>query len=82
MPGIQVKIMNLAQEAPALASTSNHSFANLGNAFGAFFGGVIINHMGLTSLPWVGAIFVGTAFVISTCLFIVETRKKHSEQSS
>jgi len=38
--------------------------------------------MGLTSLPWVGAIFVGTAFVISTCLFIVETRKKHSEQSS
>ena len=74
--------MNLAQEAPALASTSNHSFANLGNAFGAFFGGVIINHMGLPSLPWVGAIFVGTAFVISTCLFIVETRKKHSEQSS
>jgi len=76
MPGIQVKIMNLAQEAPALASTSNHSAGNLGNAFGAFCGGLVINHMGLTALPWVGAVMVGLAFVIALAVYLSE-RKQH-----
>ncbi|MDR9856920.1 MFS transporter [Paenibacillus sp. VCA1] len=76
MPGIQVKIMNLAQEAPALASTSNHSAGNLGNAFGAFSGGWVIDQMGLTSLPWVGAVIVGFAFLVALAVYIVERRQQ------
>ncbi|MEC0179091.1 MFS transporter [Paenibacillus favisporus] len=76
MPGIQVKIMNLAQEAPALASTSNHSAGNLGNAFGAFFGGWVIDEMGLTSLPWIGALLVGLAFLIVLAVYMQERRRQ------
>ncbi|MFB5760840.1 MFS transporter [Paenibacillus medicaginis] len=56
MPGLQVRIMNLASEAPLLATTSTHSVLNLGNASGAFFGGVVITYMGLHNLPWVSAV--------------------------
>ncbi|WP_027092243.1 MFS transporter [Cohnella thermotolerans] len=52
MPGIQVRIMNLAQEAPLLASTSTHSVLNIGNAGGAYLGGWTIAHIGLSSVPW------------------------------
>ncbi|MWV44104.1 MFS transporter [Paenibacillus sp. HJL G12] len=76
MPGIQVKIMNMAQEAPALASTSNHSAGNLGNAFGAFCGGWVINNMGLTSLPWVGAVLVGVAFLIGLAVYLSERKRQ------
>ncbi|GIP27927.1 MFS transporter [Paenibacillus sp. J23TS9] len=76
MPGIQVKIMNMAQDAPALASTSNHSAGNLGNAFGAFCGGWVIDNMGLTSLPWVGAVLVGLAFLIGLAIYLQERRQQ------
>lgn len=56
MPGIQVRIMNLAYEVPLLASTSSHSALNLGNAGGAFIGGVVINQMGLAAIPWVASL--------------------------
>jgi DHA1 family inner membrane transport protein len=75
MPGIQVKIMNLAQEAPALASTLNHSAANLGNASGAFFGGLVIIHLGLAALPWVGAVMVGIAFFVTLAVYLLERRQ-------
>lgn len=76
MPGIQVKIMNMAQDAPALASTSSHSAGNLGNAFGAFCGGWVINNMGLPSLPWVGAVLVGIAFLIGLAIYVSERRQQ------
>ncbi len=55
LPGLQVRIMTLAKDAPALASTSNHSALNFGNAGGAFLGGLVITHAGLDMLPWTGA---------------------------
>ncbi|MFU1794058.1 MFS transporter [Paenibacillus azoreducens] len=76
MPGIQVKIMNMAHEAPALASTTNHSAGNLGNAFGAFCGGWVIDRMGLTSLPWVGAILVSIAFLVCLSIYVLERKQE------
>ncbi|MFE4710008.1 MFS transporter [Paenibacillus sp. NPDC056722] len=55
MPGIQLRIMNLAHKAPLLATTSSHSALNLGNAGGAYFGGLAITHFGLESIPWLSA---------------------------
>ncbi|MEK8130565.1 MFS transporter [Paenibacillus filicis] len=68
-PGMQVRIMNLAQSAPALASTMSHSAGNLGNATGAFIGGMVIIHLSIASLPWVGAVLVGLALLLAiACL--------------
>ncbi|AJS60607.1 MFS transporter [Paenibacillus sp. IHBB 10380] len=75
MPGLQIRIMSLAQEAPALASTTSHSAGNLGNATGAFIGGWVITQMGLTSLPWVGAILVGLGLVLGIACYIVERKQ-------
>jgi len=73
-PGLQVRIMSLAQDAPALASTSSHSAGNLGNAAGAFIGGWVITHLSLTSLPWVGALLVGLALMLGIASYIAERR--------
>lgn len=68
-PGMQVRIMSLAKSAPALASTTSHSAGNLGNAAGAFIGGLVITHLSLASLPWVGAFLVGGALLLGiVCL--------------
>lgn len=63
MPGIQIRIMNLTREAPLLAATSSHSALNLGNAGGAYLGGLAITFTGLPSVPWLAAILAGFAFL-------------------
>ena len=79
MPGIQLRIMNLAHEAPRLAATSSHSALNLGNATGAFLGGVVITHAGLVYVPLVGGIIaaVGMCGAILS-YYMVEKKKRHS----
>ncbi|MFC5652611.1 MFS transporter [Paenibacillus solisilvae] len=74
MPGLQVRIMSLAQAAPALASTSTHSAGNLGNAAGAFIGGWVITHLAITALPWVGAVLVGLALILGMACYITERK--------
>ncbi|WP_284645790.1 MFS transporter [Paenibacillus silviterrae] len=73
-PGMQVRIMRLARSAPALASTTSHSAGNLGNATGAFIGGMVILHMPMTSLPWVGAMLVGLALLLGIACYISDRK--------
>lgn len=74
MPGIQLRTMTLASEAPMLVATSNHSFLNLGNAIGAYLGGVVITINGLKGLPWLAS---GLAFIGFILVFIIyKTDKK------
>lgn len=73
-PGLQVRMMSLAKDAPALASTSSHSAGNLGNAAGAFIGGWVITHLALTALPWVGALLVGLALILGIACYIAERK--------
>ncbi|TXK84846.1 MFS transporter [Paenibacillus sp. N3.4] len=73
-PGLQVRIMSLAQAAPALASTSSHSAGNLGNAAGAFIGGWVITHLAITALPWVGAVLVGLALIVGIACYVAERK--------
>nr|WP_182534760.1 MFS transporter [Fontibacillus solani] len=75
MPGLQIRIMSLAKSAPALASTSSHSAGNLGNAAGAFIGGVVITHVGLSSLPWVGSIIVALGLVLLVLSFVQDRKQ-------
>lgn len=72
MPGIQLRTMTLASEAPMLVATSNHSFLNLGNAFGAFIGGVVIKASGLEALPWLASAFAAFGFIFIIIIYFTD----------
>ncbi|MFF1830955.1 MFS transporter [Paenarthrobacter sp. NPDC058040] len=56
VPGLQMRVMHFATSAPTLASGANIGAFNLGNALGAWLGGVTISAgLGYTSPIWAGA---------------------------
>lgn len=65
VPGLQMRIMHFAHEAPTLASGSNIAAFNIGNALGAWLGGVGIGAgLGYTSPIWIGAILSGLGLLV------------------
>jgi DHA1 family inner membrane transport protein len=74
MPGIQIRIFKLAEEAPLLAATSIHSVLNLGNAVGAYLGGTVITNSGLHAVPWLGSALAALAFAGIALSFGLEKR--------
>jgi DHA1 family inner membrane transport protein len=53
---IQIRLMDIAHEAPSLAAASNHAAFNLANALGPWFGGMAISAgLGWTSTGYIGA---------------------------
>jgi DHA1 family inner membrane transport protein len=57
VPGLQSRVVDKAKQAPNLASTLNIGGFNLGNAGGAFLGGIVINQgFSLPTVPIAGAI--------------------------
>ncbi|MBS0341263.1 MAG: MFS transporter [Proteobacteria bacterium] len=56
-PALQIRLMDVAGDAQALAAALNHSAFNMANALGAWLGGVAIGAgLGWTSTGWVGAL--------------------------
>ncbi|MCU1548754.1 MAG: transporter [Arthrobacter sp.] len=56
VPGLQMRVMKYANSAPTLASGANIGAFNVGNALGAWMGGVTITAgLGYTSPIWAGA---------------------------
>jgi MFS transporter, DHA1 family, inner membrane transport protein len=56
-PALQIRLMDVAGDAQALAAALNHSAFNMANALGAWLGGVAISAgLGWTSTGWVGAL--------------------------
>src|SRR6478672_1784145 len=56
VPGLQMRVMKYASKAPTLASGANIGAFNVGNALGAWLGGVTITAgLGYTSPIWAGA---------------------------
>jgi DHA1 family inner membrane transport protein len=65
VPGLQSRIMNCAGNAPTLASGANIGAFNVGNALGAWAGGVgIAAGLGYTSPIWIGAIITAAALIV------------------
>ncbi|TWB16705.1 DHA1 family inner membrane transport protein [Nitrospirillum amazonense] len=53
---LQMRVVDQARGAPNLASTLNQGAFNMGNALGAWFGGIAIDHgVAYGNLPWLGA---------------------------
>jgi predicted MFS family arabinose efflux permease len=70
VPGLQVYVVQRAeQDAPQavdVASGLNIAAFNVGIALGAWGGGLIVAHLGLMATPWIGAVIVVGAFLLTT----------------
>lgn len=65
VPGLQMRIMNYASEAPTMASGANIAAFNVGNALGAWLGGLTIAAgLGFTSPIWTGAVVTVVGLVV------------------
>ncbi|MFJ5957866.1 MFS transporter [Paenarthrobacter sp. NPDC092416] len=65
VPGLQMRVMHFASTAPTLASGANIGAFNLGNALGAWLGGVTITlGLGYTSPIWAGAAITVAALLV------------------
>jgi DHA1 family inner membrane transport protein len=65
VPALQMRVMAYASEAPTMASAANIAAFNLGNALGAWLGGVTITAgLGYTSPIWAGAGLTALALVV------------------
>ncbi|WP_072806365.1 MFS transporter [Rhodococcoides yunnanense] len=65
VPGLQMRVMSFAEDAPTMASGANIAAFNLGNALGAWIGGITITAgLGYTSPIWAGAVITVAAFVV------------------
>ncbi|HEX7803516.1 MAG TPA: MFS transporter [Pseudoxanthomonas sp.] len=74
---LQLWVLQKATGAQSLASSLNIGAFNLGNAFGAWLGGVVIVHgPGLTALPWVAALVPFSAFLVALWAIALERRRE------
>lgn len=83
VPPLQARIMHFAGAAPTLASGANIAAFNLGNALGAWAGGVGISAgLGYTSPIWIGTIMTLAAVIVmlvATATARTQTNSHHSE---
>lgn len=80
VPGLQSRIMQYAGNAPTLASGANIGAFNVGNALGAWAGGLgIAAGLGYTSPIWIGALITLVALVV--ILLAMGLAKKSSAAS-
>lgn len=64
-PGLQLRIMHFAGDAPTVASGANIAALNIGNAFGTWLGGLAIAAgLGFASPLWVGAGLATAALLV------------------
>ncbi len=65
VPGLQSRVMTYAGDAPTLASGANIGAFNVGNALGAWIGGLAISAgLGYTSPIWIGALLTATGLAV------------------
>lgn len=74
-PALQIRLMDVAGDAQALAAALNHSAFNLANALGAWLGGAAITAgWGWTSTGWVGALLALAGLMVFGASLAVHRR--------
>ncbi|WP_397450398.1 MFS transporter [Pseudomonas sp. NA-150] len=77
-PILQLLIIDQASDAPNLGSTLNQSAFNLGNAIGAWVGGLVVaSGTDLADLPWTGA--ACAVLTLLTALFYIYLQKRQAQ---
>lgn len=79
VPSLQIKILEKASGAPTLASAMNIGAFNVGNAAGAWVGGLVISSgLGLTSIGWIAACIVFVGLVLAVVELRLVASRPHS----
>ncbi len=74
-PTIQSRLMDVAGDNQSIAAALNHSALNIGNATGAFLGGVVIAAgFGFVAPVWVGAVLAASGLLLAIASLRRETR--------
>jgi multidrug resistance protein len=83
VPGLQVYVVMLAERyvpsAVDVASAINIAAFNAGIAIGSYMGGVITDTIGLIHTPWIGAIMVLGAVILTRWSQALERREQRTE---
>jgi len=74
-PSLQFKSTLISKDAPTLASTLNQSAFNLGNALGAFIGGVVVTHLPVASLSLVAPLLTVVGLIFLFISIAVEKKE-------
>ncbi|MFJ6701115.1 MFS transporter [Streptomyces sp. NPDC091272] len=75
VPPLQMRVMQKAEGAPALASAANIAAFNLGNALGAWLGGTAISHgLGYTAPNWIGALLAAAGLLVALLSVLLDRR--------
>ncbi|MDB5763628.1 MAG: transporter of the superfamily [Herminiimonas sp.] len=74
VPGLQINVMIFGKAAPNLVATLNIGAFNVGNALGAWIGGLVIDHgFGLQAVPLAaGALAVGALLAIRISIYFAK----------
>ncbi|WAL66906.1 MFS transporter [Amycolatopsis cynarae] len=76
VPPLQARVMDKAEGAPALASAANIAAFNLGNAGGAWLGGLAIEHgLGYTAPNWIGALLAAAGLAVAAVSGLLDRRR-------
>ncbi|CAM5441265.1 MFS transporter [Leifsonia shinshuensis] len=79
VPGLQLRVLRSAEDAPTLASGANIAAFNVGNALGAWLGGLAIAAgLGFASPLWVGAAMTLGAFAVIAAAAAARNRRFRS----
>ena len=82
-PAIQTRLMDVAGDSQTLAAAVNHASLNLGNALGAYLGGVTIAAgLGYLSPAWVGLILCGPGIGLAVASLLLQWRTTQGEGPS
>ncbi|WP_159621694.1 MFS transporter [Ruania rhizosphaerae] len=74
-PSLQTRLLDASPDAPSLAAALHHSALNIGNATGAWIGGLVIAAgLGYLAPAWAGAILAVAGLVVAGASVLVERR--------
>ncbi|WP_434812341.1 MFS transporter [Microbacterium sp. bgisy189] len=75
-PAIQTRLMDVAEDNQSIAAALNHSALNIGNAMGAYLGGLVIAAgFGYVAPVWVGAALAVAGLGLAVTSLSVQSRR-------
>jgi DHA1 family inner membrane transport protein len=75
VPPLQIRVVETASDGPNLAATLNQGAFNIGNAAGAWIGGLALSFgVSYANLPLVGALVAALAFGVAIVSYMLDRR--------
>ena len=73
-----VRLVSVNEALSSAALSLNSSFINIGLSLGAFSGGIMIDQVGVGSLPWLGVVGTGLSMIIFGVSWVMENSAREA----